>query len=365
MRLQTALDQMVNAQMLRRLNPMDDTRLGDGYAFKHGLTQDAALRSLSRRQRELIHRRVAACYETLFAARLDEYAAVLAFHYDEAGDNQKALDYSLRAGEAAMNVYATAEAGQQFDRALRIVQRNGPATSEQLVKLFTRRGRALELESRFDDALENYRLQEQLAQARSDRVLELAAIVKQTKLYSFINHLYDPVAGRALAERALVVAETLDDRRSEAEIYWNMMNQARFDIGRLAEAIVFGERALEIAARSAGPSRLPTSSTILPTSTATWGAWRRAPQICKRQALFGASLATKPCWQTAWATLACGVCCKATTPVPSRSMMRPLRSRSASRTSGGRHTARAVAAFLAGTGGSTRRQLQTLRRALR
>lgn len=254
MTLQTSLDHLENSQIVRRVataSAAAEADLGPAYRFKHTLTQDAAYRSLPRRQRELIHRRVAVCYEELFATRLDEYAAVLAFHYDEAGEDQKALTYCLRAAETAMSVYATAEAGQILGRALRIVQRGGPATSEQLVQLFARRGRALELESRFEEALENYRLQEQLAQARADRVLELAAVVKQTNLYSFINNLYDPVVGRVLATRALALAAPLQDRRSEAAIYWNLMNQARFDIGRLEEAIAFGERALEIA-RSIG-----------------------------------------------------------------------------------------------------------------
>lgn len=250
MTLETSLDHLLNAQIVRKVNATTaaaEADLGMAYRFKHTLTQDAAYRSLPRRQRELIHRRVAECYEELFVSRLDEYAAVLAFHYGEAGDDAKALDYSLRAGNAAMNVYATTEAGLHLDRALRIVQRGWVATTEQLMHLFGRRGRALELESRFEDAMENYRAQETLALARSDRVLELASVVSQTKLLSFINPLYDPAAGRVLAERALSLAEALQDRRSEAEIYWDLMNQARFDVGRLEEAVWFGERALEIA----------------------------------------------------------------------------------------------------------------------
>ncbi len=195
----------------------------------------------------MIHRRVAECYEELFATRLDEYAAVLAFHYGEAGDDERTLKYSLHAADAAMRVYATTEACQHLDRVLQVVQRGGPATMEQLLQLFGWRGRALELESRFEDAMENYRLQETVAQARGDRVLELASIVSQSNLLSFINPLYDPAAGKILAERALPLADKLQDRRSEAKIYWNLMNQARFDIGRLEEALELGERALEIA----------------------------------------------------------------------------------------------------------------------
>lgn len=247
MSVQTSLDQMVSAQLLRRLSPTGDTSLGGGYVFKHMLTQDAAYRSLPHRQRAVVHRRVAECYEQLFAGRLDEQAAMLAYHYAEAGDDARALSYSLRAGDRGMAVYAVAEALMHFDRALGLVTAGCPASVEQLLHLFGRRGRALELESRFEDARENYAEMEQLALERADARLELAAVLAQTKLRSFGNQLYDPVEGKKLAKRALVLAEPLDDRRSQAEIYWNLMNQARFDIGRLKEAIVAGEHALEIA----------------------------------------------------------------------------------------------------------------------
>lgn len=247
MSLDTALASLERAQIVRRLVLAAEDDLGALYRFKHSLTQEAAYRSLPRRQRQQIHQQVAECYEALFPARLDDYAAVLAYHFGEAGDDDKALSYSLRAGDLAMAVYASAEALMHFDRALEIVSRGWPATAEQLDQLFGQRGRALELESRFEDARDNYTVLEQLALARKDPKLELAAVLAQTQLRSFGNQLYDPVEGLQLARRALALAETLDDRRSQAEIYWNLMNQARFDLGRYREAVVAGEHALEIA----------------------------------------------------------------------------------------------------------------------
>ena len=245
--VQTALDQMVKAQLLRRQSTAEDTNLGAGYVFKHALTQEAAYRSLPHRQRSVVHRRVAECYEQLFAERLDEHAAMLAYHFAEAGDQTRALSYSLRAGDHAMAVYAVAEALLYFDRALALVVAGCPVIEEQLLHLFGRRGRALELESRFEDADDNYALMERFAVDRSQARLELAAVLAQTKLRSFVNQLFDPVEGRKLAERALALAETLGDRRSQAEIYWDLMNQARFNVGQQEEAIAAGEHALEIA----------------------------------------------------------------------------------------------------------------------
>ncbi|MEZ4771471.1 MAG: tetratricopeptide repeat protein, partial [Caldilineales bacterium] len=150
-------------------------------------------------------------------------------------------------GDHAMAVYAVAEALLHFDQALALVTASCPATEEQLLHLFGRRGRALELESRFEDADDNYLMMEKFALDRSQARLELAAVLAQTKLRSFTNLLFDPVEGKKLAERSLALAETLDDRRSQAEIYWDLMNQARFNTGQQEEAIAAGEHALEIA----------------------------------------------------------------------------------------------------------------------
>ncbi len=247
MTLDMSLAQLEQAQLVRRLASQDEPALGAGYQFKHVLTQEAAYRSLPRRQRQEIHRQVAACYEQLFAGRLEEHAAELAFHFGEAGDDAKVLVFSLMAGDAALRVYATAEAGMHYAQAREAVQRGAPAAADQLRTLFIRRGQAMELESRFTDAMENYRELEQLAAGRNDSALELAALLAQTKLRSFNNPLYDPGAGRVLAERGLALAAQLDDQRSQAEIYWNLMNQARFDVGRLAAAVEYGEQALAIA----------------------------------------------------------------------------------------------------------------------
>ena len=64
MTLQTALDQLESAQIIRRqvaASVSAEADLGTAYRFKHTLTQDAAYRSLPRRQREMIHRRVGQC----------------------------------------------------------------------------------------------------------------------------------------------------------------------------------------------------------------------------------------------------------------------------------------------------------------
>ena len=90
----------------------------NAYMFKHALTQDAAYQMLLVKQRREIHRQVARTIESLYANQLDDNAAILARHYLAAHDDAKTSEYSIRAGERAMQLYAFAEARFHFSNAV-------------------------------------------------------------------------------------------------------------------------------------------------------------------------------------------------------------------------------------------------------
>ena len=76
------------------------------YMFRHELTRDAAYNSILRRRRREFHRRVGEAIETLFPERLEEEAHRLAYHFYEAGGDQRAMKYYTMAGDAAAHLYA-------------------------------------------------------------------------------------------------------------------------------------------------------------------------------------------------------------------------------------------------------------------
>jgi len=69
------------------------------YAFKHPLTQEVALGSQLRERRRAVHAAVARAIEQQDAEHLDERAALLAHHYEEAGDALTASLWHKRAAE--------------------------------------------------------------------------------------------------------------------------------------------------------------------------------------------------------------------------------------------------------------------------
>jgi adenylate cyclase len=72
------------------------------YTFKHALTQEVALGSQLGERRRAAHAAVARATEQLDAHRLDEQAAVLAHHWDEAGEALDAARWHARAAGWAM-----------------------------------------------------------------------------------------------------------------------------------------------------------------------------------------------------------------------------------------------------------------------
>lgn len=87
------------------------------YLFRHALVQDAAYGSLLKQERRELHGRVGEALEELYPERLDELAPVLAMHFEQAGENDKAIDYFVAGGRHAIESNAIQEAYASYDRA--------------------------------------------------------------------------------------------------------------------------------------------------------------------------------------------------------------------------------------------------------
>ena len=71
------------------------------YAFKHPLTQEVAYHSQLSKRRAQIHAAVAPAIEAESSARLDETAALLAHHWEQADQAEEAARWHRRAAEWA------------------------------------------------------------------------------------------------------------------------------------------------------------------------------------------------------------------------------------------------------------------------
>ena len=177
-----------------------------GYRFDHTLTQEVVYHNILQKERRAMHLRVAETIETLREGSLPAVAPVLAHHFLEGHAPERALPHLLAAGRSALRLHATTEAIAFYERALPIA-RDLPDGGERLLEIYTRRGRALELESRFVEAKETYEALEALGKERQEAALELEGIIALGKLHATVTPFFDVARARELMERAMALAE--------------------------------------------------------------------------------------------------------------------------------------------------------------
>jgi class 3 adenylate cyclase/tetratricopeptide (TPR) repeat protein len=102
------------------------------YIFKHALTQEAAYNLLLIRRRKELHRRAGAALEQVYAERLDDFVPALAHHFWLGEDWERAAEYSMRAGDQAMKVYALSEALDRYERACQAFEKMPTVPPERL-----------------------------------------------------------------------------------------------------------------------------------------------------------------------------------------------------------------------------------------
>jgi class 3 adenylate cyclase/tetratricopeptide (TPR) repeat protein len=90
------------------------------YLFKHALTQEVAYNLMLFAQRRELHRAVARWYERTFADDLTAHYSLLAYHWQQAEDIHKAIEYMEKSGEQALRSGASREAITVFNRALEL-----------------------------------------------------------------------------------------------------------------------------------------------------------------------------------------------------------------------------------------------------
>jgi tetratricopeptide (TPR) repeat protein len=216
------------------------------YFFRHALVQEAAYHSLVKRDRQQLHRAVGETLEGSFSDHQD-LTPLLAHHFHEAGDDERALKYFALAGDAAARVYANAEAAIHYARALEIARRPPAADAALLVHLYASLGQALELSSRYAEALATYTEWLSLARTRGDPNMEYAALMALAKIHSIASPVHNPTQAHGLLEQALALSRATSDRAAEARVLWNLMILLLYGGGDARRATAYGEEALAIA----------------------------------------------------------------------------------------------------------------------
>jgi class 3 adenylate cyclase/tetratricopeptide (TPR) repeat protein len=218
------------------------------YMFKHALTHDVAYNSLLVQRRKELHRLIAMAIEALYAERLPESYEMLAYHYERGEVWEKALEYLVKAGQKAQQVYANQEARDHYNRALDMCERLGEAVEPTTrMTIYAGKGEVHFLLSEFRASIEAHQGLLEVARQRGDRPQEAEAL-HQIGLGCFWAHEFEKAL--EFSHRAQALASELGNHTILAATLF-VIHWVHAVTGKLDQATHCAEEALQVS-RMAG-----------------------------------------------------------------------------------------------------------------
>ncbi len=210
----------------------------DQFAFRHALTREAIYTSLLTRERRQLHQQIAAALEGLNQDQPARVAGDLSYHFFEAEEWQKALDYASLAAVEAGRAYAPRSAIEHYSRAIaaagHLGRHPGPG-------LHRGRGLAFEAIGSFDRALAD--LEAALASARDaeDREAEWQALTDLGMLWAARDYARTGEYYKSASELAQTIGEASTLAHS-----MNRLGNWHLNVAEPVEALDLHRQALQL-----------------------------------------------------------------------------------------------------------------------
>lgn len=256
---------------------------GEGvYSFADIIVRDVVYEEVSFSRRKRLHRVVGPALEKVYAEKIDKHLGELALHFLEGGDKDKALDYFLKAGEKAANVYANNEAVSYFQSALKLLEEKKGEPRER-ARVLERLGDVKSIVGEYDDCMKYWNKALLLGKQLHDKE-------KVSRLYRKMANILWDVAGdleeaRGHYDKALKILEIEPESVELASLYEDIAHmyyrtgESAHDI---AEASSWAEKALELAKKLDNSEVVASSYASLGTIFAITGDMKKGRERLER-----------------------------------------------------------------------------------
>jgi predicted ATPase/class 3 adenylate cyclase len=232
------------------------------YAFKHELLRNVAYESLLRKSRRVYHGQLAAWLIERSRERINEVAALVAGHFEQAGDGANASEWFGRAGQQAQAGFAPASAIEYFSKALALLaaSENGESQIKRLEWLGGL-GEGLTAQARFNQALEVCNQFLALAESQGNVVMQARAL---NSLAYLVERLGRNRASIEYAERAEIIARAAGEpARPEWVRSLLLKGWAYYRLSDATAVLALGEQAQKLCDQFGNQSGLATSFKLL------------------------------------------------------------------------------------------------------
>ncbi|HYR94628.1 MAG TPA: AAA family ATPase, partial [Methylomirabilota bacterium] len=218
-----------------------EEREGDEFQFRHALTRESILSELMQRERRVLHQRVAEAIERRSGSD-PMVAGQLAYHFDEAGDDERARRYHALAARSAGRLMANVEAVRHVERAIAL----SPADDPDLLDLYEMVTEYSFRSFNWRRALRAAEEAEAIATARGAELVRGAMVARQAFAHGVLG---DPERSSRAVDRAIQILEPLGDSFHLAMTYMNAAWTHWHGDGDLAAVYLWSTRARDVADR--------------------------------------------------------------------------------------------------------------------
>jgi class 3 adenylate cyclase/tetratricopeptide (TPR) repeat protein len=241
------------------------------YRFKHAVIQGVAYRSLLGPRRQALHGAIGRSMERLGR---EEQASVLAHHYSQSDQQEKAVRYALLAGDQAARLYANAEAASYYDQALDLAKSLPASPEMQRAQIDAALKRASVGTTR--EALEaderNLEQARVLVDALGDEP-RMASVFYWLGRLAYVRGMFDRATD--YAEQSLAIADRLDDETLAAPPV-NLMGRRYYLTGEYARAGRLLARSVEQMRNLGNPTEEATAAGFAGVTFGALGEFERA-----------------------------------------------------------------------------------------
>ncbi|MBU0494451.1 MAG: tetratricopeptide repeat protein [Chloroflexi bacterium] len=216
----------------------------DEYIFKHTMLRDVTYETVLKKQRRVYHAQTAQWLVEHSGERADQYAALIAEHYEQAGEIASAAAWYGRAGAQAQAAYAPDAAIGYYRKAFDFTAQLGGTPA---LAWYTGLGTALRARARYAEAVDVYTSLYQAAGAVGDTVMQARAWNETAGVQNIQGN---PHAALESAERAEALARIAVSKRDTdaAQLAWAAAllwkGWTLYRMGDASGALTWGEQGL-------------------------------------------------------------------------------------------------------------------------
>ncbi len=216
------------------------------YAFTHALLQDAAYRMQLHQRLRQLHRWVAEAIEELRPGDRRAYAD-LAFHYERAEVEARAIVYGHQAADFAHETYAVEAATAGYRRTLALLDRAGPEAVQEVglrrrIELYAGLAEMLRWQAQYEEAIRACEQMRTAAEVAGDVAGQVRAWLELSIVQDGQGHYRESLAG---AEQAWELARPMEGSTELVDALCQR-GWALVRLGELEAALVQAQEALAV-----------------------------------------------------------------------------------------------------------------------